>query len=71
MNTRALLKRYPERFVSYIKIWTIDRNTIECVASHEPMIGELLAVLCSLSEPATDEQREALQRLHAVFYPAE
>jgi hypothetical protein len=70
MNTRALQKRYPKRFVSHIKIWTVDRNTIECVASHEPMVGKILAVLCSMAEPASDEQREALQHLHDVLYPA-
>jgi len=71
MSARALLKRYPDRFVSQVKIWTPQRNVIEATASHEPLIGKVLAVLCSMSEPTTDEERDALQRLHDILYSAE
>jgi hypothetical protein len=63
-----LCDEHPERFVSACKIWTPKRNTIETVASHDRLVGELLAVLVSMTEPRTDEQRAAMQRLRDVFY---
>jgi hypothetical protein len=69
MSVRTLLKQHPERFVSHVKIWTDKRNVIEATASHDRLIGRVLAALCSMSEPSTDEEREALQRLHDVLYP--
>jgi hypothetical protein len=68
MSARDLCKRYPERFISQCKIWTPKRNTIETEATHEPLIGELLAVLVSVSAPRNDAEREAMQRLHDVLY---
>lgn len=67
-RARDLLTFYPERFVSHCRVWTPQRNEIESVASHETLVGELLAVLVSVTEPATDEQREAMQRLRDVLY---
>src|SRR5690606_38288166 len=66
-RARDLLDRHPDRFVSHCMIWTPKRNEIESVASHEDLVGELLAVLVSVTEPATDDQREAMQCLRDLF----
>lgn len=66
-QVQELCARYPDRFVSHCRIWT-PRSEIESVASHGQLVGELLAVLVSMTEPRTDEQREAMQRLRDVFY---
>jgi hypothetical protein len=63
----GLCDRYPDHLISAGTIWTKDRNLITWASSHDDLVGELLCMLVGLSAPASDVEREAIQRLHDVL----